>query len=151
MGDSWLCTFIHTFRLMAVSITHSDSQWWLSLLDNKNCLAISPISSSFYSLTKYVIGLRAPATFYSSKLLSIKRQLSLSQTLQSSRNSPESRPAHSPFTPRDSEHPWDIITALSNDRRRTKNSCPMPPHWSGRTLSFHRQMHCEKEIKSTCD
>ena len=38
---------------------------------------------------------------------SIKRQLSLSQTLQSSRRNPASRPAHSPFTPRDAECQWE--------------------------------------------
>ena len=110
-------------------------------------------SLSFDSLAKYAMGLTVLVTF----------NISVNQTpTQSfadppiSRN-PASRPAHSPFTPRDAQCPWEghnrsIIKTV--DFWRTKNSCSMQPHWSQWTLSFNRQMHCdatgmyEKEIES---
>ena len=92
-----------------------------------NCLAISPgkyqeigCSLSFDSLAKYAMGLKALVTF----------NISVNQTATQSfadppiSRNPASRPAHSPFTPRDAQCPWEghrLITAISKDRQLLMN------------------------------
>ena len=119
-------------------------------------------SLSFDSLAKSAMGLSAPATFYSSKSQSIKRQLSLSQTLHSSRRSPPSRPAHSLFTPRDTERPWEGHIHTIIQWPSTFDAVKTAVHWSpievdgrwastGKCTVMLRECMRGKSSQSTCN